>query len=131
MAENITTTDNGQATEDARVALALQLLADQERKDAEKEAKRLARQAEKAAKGEQPNAAHAFLHTIVRAFTQADRAFPDDADAYRAEIRRVLGFVDTAAQMGNTTTANDFRVIGQLIATTMPKVPVAPKADGK
>lgn len=113
----------------ARIALALEMLADQERKDAEKAVAKAKKAAEKAAKGEQPNAAHAILTVIVRALRANDVANAGNPDAHRAYVNTLAGFVDTAAQLPNVTTATDFRVIGQLIETTMPKVPVVTVPD--
>lgn len=115
--------------EQARIALALEMLAEQERKDAEKAVAKAKKAAEKAAKGEQPNAAHAILTVIVRALRANDVANAGNPDAHRAYVNTLAGFVDTAAQLPNVTTATDFRVIGQLIETTMPKVPVVTVPD--
>lgn len=130
MATNDKPNANGQTPEEARIALALELLAAQEVKDAEKERKRQERAAEKAAKGEEPNAAHTWTATLVRAVRAANLAYADDDAAFRAYVTgQLAGMMDTFAGMSNLTTSTDARVIGQLIETTMPKVPVAQQAS--
>jgi hypothetical protein len=117
------TTANGSSDEDM-LARARAIVAAQEAKEAEKARKAAERKAAREAAGEQPNAAHQMLKTIVNALVAADTAL-SDAKEYRDYIRSLTGLVDTAAKMPNVTTAVDFKVIGSLIDNTRPTVPVS------
>ena len=120
-------TPNGTPTDDsARIAMAMALLEEADKKAKAKAEAKAKREAERSVPGytAPPNAPHVFLRRLVTYVTNSNLASNGDNDKFHSDIMALLPFVDTVAKGDNTTQSRDFEVIGNLIATMTPSLPV-------
>ena len=120
---NGTVTLNGNMNDEEMLAQATAIV--EAAKKAKREEAARKRAADKLLHGETPNAPHQFVATLVKYVVSADAAFADDDAKFRAAIMQMVSLADTAAGGQNINTARDFGVIGGIITTMTPTLPVA------